>query len=247
MFKKLRNEINAKEVKSSPVNEAEVKKIETEMVFDNLFEDINHIIKSANLNTKLLEALVTPEKDESQDDFISRFMSDELSKKEFPDDKQRVAVAFTQWNNKKSIKETTIYEFPRIMFGNNEKPKSLKVNIDNKHLAKVNSSKQAVDVEPVLVESRLFGRMQYGLVAKQKYPLFDAQRVVSTIRFFNNVKEEDQAELAANIVKQADKFKVDLKIVPETSALFKYLPREDKQDSKEASSHLTVQSPEKKS
>jgi len=46
------------------------------------------------------EALITPEKGETEQEFISRFMSDEESKKDFPENKQRVAVAFAQWNKK---------------------------------------------------------------------------------------------------------------------------------------------------
>jgi hypothetical protein len=47
--------------------------------------------------------LPSPSSGESKDKFISRFMSSEAMKKEFPDHKQRVAVANTQW--RKSQKE----------------------------------------------------------------------------------------------------------------------------------------------
>jgi DNA-binding ferritin-like protein len=51
------------------------------------------------------EALVLPKKGEDKDDFISRFMSDKQSKIDFPEHKQRVAVAFSQWDRKHNIKE----------------------------------------------------------------------------------------------------------------------------------------------
>jgi hypothetical protein len=45
----------------------------------------------------LTEKLTRPHKGEEKQDFVSRFMTDELAKKEFPDNKQRVAVAYSQW------------------------------------------------------------------------------------------------------------------------------------------------------
>jgi DNA-binding ferritin-like protein len=51
------------------------------------------------------EVLVLPKKGEDKDDFISRFMSDKQSKIDFPEHKQRVAVAFSQWDRKHNIKE----------------------------------------------------------------------------------------------------------------------------------------------
>lgn len=41
---------------------------------------------------------VEPHKNESKDDFISRFMSE--TKEEYPDEKQRLAVAYSYWNKK---------------------------------------------------------------------------------------------------------------------------------------------------
>jgi hypothetical protein len=44
--------------------------------------------------------LPIPEKDESKESFISRCVSDEIMKKDFKDNKQRVAICFVQWKNK---------------------------------------------------------------------------------------------------------------------------------------------------
>lgn len=50
--------------------------------------------------------LPTPKKGEDKDKFISRCMSNPQSKKDFPNQKQRVAVCHTQWRRKsKSIAE----------------------------------------------------------------------------------------------------------------------------------------------
>ena len=54
----------------------------------------------------LREELLNPDGAEDKNNFISRFMSDEQSKKEFPENKQRLAVAFSQWErSKKGLKE----------------------------------------------------------------------------------------------------------------------------------------------
>lgn len=45
--------------------------------------------------------LPSPNKGESQDKFISRCMGNESAKKEFPDNKQRTAVCFSKWRDKR--------------------------------------------------------------------------------------------------------------------------------------------------
>jgi hypothetical protein len=47
--------------------------------------------------------LPTPNKKESQSEFIARFMSNPLMKKEYPEEKQRLAIAYSQWKKKKSL------------------------------------------------------------------------------------------------------------------------------------------------
>lgn len=44
--------------------------------------------------------LPKPNKDEKEKDFISRCMSNETMKKEYPDGKQRVAVCYSQFKSK---------------------------------------------------------------------------------------------------------------------------------------------------
>lgn len=41
---------------------------------------------------------------ESQKDFIARFMADETMRREYPDDKQRAAVAYSQWRRRRKEK-----------------------------------------------------------------------------------------------------------------------------------------------
>lgn len=57
----------------------------------------------------LNEKLTRPHKGEKKQEFISRFMGTELAKKEFPDNKQRVAVAYSQWE-RGSLREDNLNE-----------------------------------------------------------------------------------------------------------------------------------------
>jgi hypothetical protein len=58
----------------------------------------------------LTEKLTKPHKGEEKQEFISRFMGDKLSKKEFKDNKQRVAVAYSQWNRGKLRESESVNE-----------------------------------------------------------------------------------------------------------------------------------------
>ncbi len=44
--------------------------------------------------------LPVPNSNESQDDFINRAMSNDVMQREYPDHKQRLAVAYSQWRRK---------------------------------------------------------------------------------------------------------------------------------------------------
>lgn len=46
----------------------------------------------------------TPEKDEEQSAFIERVMGNETMKKEYPNQKQRLAIAYSQWHDAKKGK-----------------------------------------------------------------------------------------------------------------------------------------------
>ena len=55
-----------------------------------------------------------PRKGEQQKDYVSRCMSSEEAKKDFPDTKQRVAFCNSKWENKgKSSAAIFIYEDPK--------------------------------------------------------------------------------------------------------------------------------------
>lgn len=51
-----------------------------------------------------------PNKGESEKDFIARFMSSEEAKKDFPDQKQRLAVAYSEWKKHKEV-DTGSFQF----------------------------------------------------------------------------------------------------------------------------------------
>lgn len=45
--------------------------------------------------------LPKPNKEETETQFVRRFMNNKEMKKDFPDEKQRLAVAFDTWRNSK--------------------------------------------------------------------------------------------------------------------------------------------------
>ncbi len=51
--------------------------------------------------------LPSPSKNEKQSDFISRCMGNTESNKNFPDQKQRAAVCYSQWKKKKKKSKAT--------------------------------------------------------------------------------------------------------------------------------------------
>ena len=60
---------------------------------------------------------INPKEGESKEDFISRFMSE--TKEEYPDEKQRVAVAYSYWNrNKKKINDSEVYSLWDLFHNN---------------------------------------------------------------------------------------------------------------------------------
>ncbi|MHA1876679.1 MAG: hypothetical protein ACTSUC_09585 [Promethearchaeota archaeon] len=78
--------------------------------------------------------LASPNPNESQDKFINRCMSDETMKREFPDQKQRTAVCFSQWRKKKEISSIKV-KAPITKFWEEE------VDIE-KSVGKIEKSKQ---------------------------------------------------------------------------------------------------------
>ncbi len=55
----------------------------------------------------------TPRTGESQSDFMARFMSNSTMKTEYPDQKQRLAVAYSKWKKKKLSKELNDLKFKK--------------------------------------------------------------------------------------------------------------------------------------
>jgi hypothetical protein len=92
------------------------------------------IVKETDLN----EVLILPRNNESKDDFISRFMGSGQAKKDFPEHKQRVAVAFSQWE--KHLKESSMAGVAGIISanpGDHGQP----VDIDSEKIKEINKQK----------------------------------------------------------------------------------------------------------
>lgn len=63
----------------------------------------------------------------------------------------------------------------------------------------------------------------FGLPEKRKYPIPDKKHVLSAIKLFNFVDNEDEKELAENIKKKMKEYKIDNSHVGEKNRLKKYL------------------------
>jgi hypothetical protein len=85
-------------------------KMKSDSKIDKEAAKLSESFKLIKFGTTINEALALPKKGEEKNDFISRFMGSELAKKEFPDNKQRVAVAYSQWSRihkeEKSLNES---------------------------------------------------------------------------------------------------------------------------------------------
>lgn len=85
---------------------------------------IEHVIENNQVIHKLREQEVTmplpkPKQGESEDDFISRCMSNKTMKEDYTDNDQRLAVCFSQWKKEKKDKEndsTSTYNFGDIKY-----------------------------------------------------------------------------------------------------------------------------------
>ena len=87
--------------------EEDIKKALCKYVLDNEYSPkICDFINSVNwLEADLGEALVEPKAGESEQDYVSRFVGTKLATKEFPDQKQRLAVAYSKFRGAKGKKE----------------------------------------------------------------------------------------------------------------------------------------------
>jgi hypothetical protein len=92
--------------------EEDIKKALCKYVKDNKYNSkICAFINSVNwLEADLDEALVEPKAGESEQDYVSRFVGTKLATKEFPDQKQRLAVAYSKFRGAKGKKEEVVTE-----------------------------------------------------------------------------------------------------------------------------------------
>ena len=56
------------------------------------------------LKSKIIMPLPSKRKNEKENEFMSRCMSDDIMKKEYKDNKQRVAICLTQYRSRKKAK-----------------------------------------------------------------------------------------------------------------------------------------------
>lgn len=66
----------------------------------------------------------------------------------------------------------------------------------------------------------------FGIPEERKYPLDTEEHVRSAIKLFNHVDDKYEAELAKNIIKQMEKYKIDDITIGEKNRLSKYIVNE---------------------
>jgi len=74
--------------------------------------------------------LITPKKSEKQGDFVSRCMGDETMNKDFPNQKQRAAVCYSQWGDKKAKASVVLGEGKNEMLFEFKKNKALAESLE---------------------------------------------------------------------------------------------------------------------
>lgn len=55
-----------------------------------------------------------PHKEETEQEYVSRFMGDPESRKDYPDEKQRAAVAYSMWRHRNTIENAQGNKWPRL-------------------------------------------------------------------------------------------------------------------------------------
>jgi len=78
---------------------------ELKRTFGLSYDDAKRAFMNAHMKYELEDSVqdVKPREDESKDEFIARFMRE--TKEEYPDEKQRLAVAYSYWNKKDSVQD----------------------------------------------------------------------------------------------------------------------------------------------
>jgi hypothetical protein len=128
---------------------------------------------------------------------------------------------------RKTLKEELGSAAAEPVATSDSKAKELTPSITNKDVFPADKHEQTEEVKPVIVESEESEGKEsvFGIPEEKKFPLNSKEEVLAAIRNFNSVSPEHEEKLAKAIVRQAKKFEVDLRIVPKTSKLFKYLPQ----------------------
>lgn len=101
---------------------------------------------------------------------------------------------------------------------------SIKTERSLKRYRKYFSKKSLVNESSLTVKKRNnLPDKVFGLPEKRKYPMPDKKHVLSAIKLFNFVDNEDEKELAENIKKKMKEYKIDNSHVGEKNRLKKYL------------------------
>jgi calcineurin-like phosphoesterase family protein/shikimate kinase len=180
---------------------------------EKIAKEANESMKFKLVNPELLESLlneklITPKKGEEKNDFISRFMSSKQAKIDFPENKQRVAVAFSQWERLKEDK----FEVELLNQGEKELKKVVEADTEDEAITKTIDSFD-VDVNNIKsIEKLKEFKIQYGVQskplneAKERHPML----IKYGVEGFNKPKATPSHKTKSHLVvaKKGDEVKV---------------------------------------
>ena len=106
---------------------------ELKRTFGLSYDDAKRAFMSAHVKYELEDSIqdVEPREDESKDEFIARFMKE--TEGEYPDEKQRLAVAYSYWNKKDSVKDADKYRIGQQVRYHGKPTKILKIEYDPRY------------------------------------------------------------------------------------------------------------------
>ena len=106
---------------------------ELKRTFSLSYDDAKRAFMKAHMKYEFEDSVndVEPREDESKDEFIARFMKE--TEGEYPDEKQRLAVAYSYWNKKDSVKDADKYSVGQRVRYHGKPTKILKVEYDPRY------------------------------------------------------------------------------------------------------------------
>ena len=68
----------------------------------------------------------------------------------------------------------------------------------------------------------------FGIPSQRRFPIHDRAHLMASVRFFNYVDKEHEAELAHNILRKMKEYNIPTTIISERNRLYKYIPENER-------------------